>query len=141
MVEADLGRIALEHQRGPELVLVEVHRVHDAWMLDRGEELELALRGARDLLALQRIGVRGAVDPHTTVGVFGARMDGGEVLVAGSLVEQLSEFEVADLPRALGRADAGLLERLRDALRHRLVDATAAERGVLVGRDARDARR
>src|SRR4051794_23648226 len=67
VVKADLGRIALEHQRGPELVLVEVHRVHDARMLNRREELELTLRGTRDLFPLQRIGVRGAVDPHTTM--------------------------------------------------------------------------
>src|SRR4051794_17821985 len=70
VVKTDLGRIALEHQRGPELVLVEVHRVHDARMLDRGEELEFTLRGTRDLLPLQRISVRGAVDPNTTMGVF-----------------------------------------------------------------------
>src|SRR3954454_8624818 len=65
-------------------------------------------------------------------------MDGAEILVARSLVEKLLEFQVADFPRALGWPDACLLECLRDALGHRLVDATAAEGGVLVRRDASD---
>src|SRR3954471_21579068 len=76
-------------------------------------------------------------------------MDGGEVLVARPLVEKLLEFQVADFPRALGWPDTSLLKGLRDALGHRLVDATGAEGGglarggggeggVLVRRDASD---
>lgn len=138
VVKADLGWVALEHEGRPKLVLVEVHRVHDARVLHRCEELELALGGARDLLALERISVGGAVDPHTAMGVFRARVDGGEILVAGSFVEQFLQFEVADFPCALGWPDARLLKRLRYAPGHGLVDATPAESGVLVWSDASD---
>src|SRR3954469_3467874 len=101
-------------------------------VLDRCQELELALRRASDDLALERVVVWRAVDTHAPVRVLRPWMHGGEVLIAGPVIEQFLEVEVPDLPGPLGRPYAGLLERLRDALGRRLVDASASQRSVLL---------
>jgi hypothetical protein len=118
---------------------VESDRADDPWVLDGREQLELSLRRTRCLRTLLSARhVRGAIDPHASVRVREAGIGRLEVLVAGTLVDQLSKLEIAYLPAALGRPHAGLLERRRDPLCHRLVDPPLAESLALLGAHARE---
>jgi len=128
VVEPHRAGLVLEDQGRAHGVLGEAVGPKRAGVLQALEDLELAEGGPLDLLTVVggRLGPH-VIEPHAPGDVGEPDVGREPVLVSRAIADDLLQLVVADRPLLDRGADAGLLHRLADELRHRPVERPARE--------------
>jgi hypothetical protein len=128
-VEALDGLIEAIHEGGPGLRLRVKTRAVEARMRKAADKFVLALRrSANGFVLLRRPLAIEAVDANPRYLVEGD-MAGLEILVAGSLADELAQEVVGDLALASRGANTGFIEGAKNELKRRTVDSARLHLG------------